>query len=183
MEDFVLILGCMFSGKTTELIHTVERYLAIDSKVLVVNHSFDKERSGGTGIMKTHSGKQFQCYYSDSIPMEKVEPYDIVAINEAQFFDGDELLENVLQLRSMGKRVIVCGLDADFRQEPFANILALIPHATKVVKTTAFCIRCKDGTPALYSYRTAASESRVLIGNENAYQPVCGKCYQALEMS
>ena len=172
--SLTLIIGCMFSGKTTELVHVVERYLAIDRKVLVINHSFDKSRSGD-GVLQTHSGKHLGCVYSDSLHFGLVEGYDVVAVNEAQFFDNLE--DSVNAMLDAGKELIVCGLDSDFKREPFQNILSLVPHATRLIKTTAFCKLCANGTPALFSKRTAQSDERVLIGNEDSYVPVCRKCY------
>lgn len=174
--SLVLIIGCMFSGKTTELIRRVERHLAVQRKVIVVNHSSDSQRSG-EGVIKTHSGRSISCCYASKVSeVPHLNDYEIVAINEGQFFPNLE--DEVHELLRQGKHVIVCGLDADFKREIFLETMRLVPHATELVKTTAFCALCRDGTIATYSMRTnKSSDERVLIGGDMDYIPVCYKCF------
>ena len=175
--SLVLIIGCMFSGKTTELISRVERHLAIKRKVLVVNHASDTQRSG-QGVIKTHSGRSISCCYAGFIKDVDFAEYDIIAINEGQFFP--DLEEAVHELLSLKKEVIVSGLDADFKREVFSEMMRLVPHATELVKTTALCAVCRDGTPAIYSKRkNKTTEERVLIGGDDDYIPVCYSCFES----
>ena len=75
------------------------------------------------------------------------------------------------------KQVYICGLDGDFKRERFGNLLDLVPMCDKVTKLTALCGFCKDGTRAIFTYRTSASNEQVLIGEKDSYVPLCRKCY------
>lgn len=178
-----LILGCMFSGKTTELLRMVEREESIGRSVIVINHSHDSERSGD-GVMKTHSGISRRVEYElsdlhDGLFSEIPELLDgsgnTIAINEGQFFSN--LNEFVLKCIAKGKNVIVCGLDSDFKKNPFYEIVNLVPHANTLIKTKALCAICKDGTSAIYSKRIVGGESRIQVGGGDSYKPVCRSCY------
>jgi thymidine kinase len=175
-----LILGCMFSGKTTELLRMVEREESIDRKVLVINHSHDSKRSG-KAVLKTHSGKiRYVEYELNTFTDEILENIiakrpDTIAINEGQFFSN--LGEFVFKVIGMKINVIVCGLDSDFKREPFTEIVNLVPHANTLVKTNALCGICRDGTLALYSKRVKGGDSRIQVGGSDSYIPVCRDCY------
>lgn len=93
------------------------------------------------------------------------------------FFD-DELPHVCVQLANRGVRVIVAGLDMDYRGEPFGPIPALLAVAEHVTKVHAVCVQC--GAPANYSYRIAASQDRVLLGEKDSYEPRCRSCYFSL---
>ena len=179
--SLTLIVGCMFGGKTTELLRMVEREESIKRSVLVINHMADSERSGKY-LLKTHSGKERRIDYEfgeftnkifDDIKKRNV---DTIAINEGQFFHN--LSQFVLKFLEQGINVIVCGLDSDYKREPFREITDLIPHANNLIKLYALCIVCKNGTPALYSKRICGGESRIQIGGGDSYIPVCRKCYE-----
>lgn len=104
---------------------------------------------------------------------------DVVGIDEAQFFD-DGLVDVCNQLANQGVRVIVAGLDMDYKGVPFGPIPSLLAIADEVTKVHAICVRC--GALAYASHRTVASERRVLIGETQQYEPLCRECYQkALE--
>jgi thymidine kinase len=172
-----LILGCMFSGKTTELMRMVEREISIGRNTVIINHSFDSQR-GIEDTVKSHSGKIKECISSKellTIPLLG-DDYDTIAINEGQFFP--DLVDFVLMALKMKKHVIVCGLDSDYRQLAFDNMLALVPHADTLIKTTALCSVCRDGTPAIYSMRIGGGKERVQIGGSESYKPVCRKCFR-----
>jgi thymidine kinase len=175
-----LILGCMFSGKTTELIRMVERERSIGRDVVIINHSHDSERSGKT-LLKTHSGMIRDVEYEVGILDDELvkniydKSPDTVAINEGQFFE--DLQGFVMKMLNANINVIVCGLDSDFKRQPFYEIVNLIPHADTLVKTYALCSMCKNGTPALYSKRISGGNSRIQVGGKGSYIPVCRKCY------
>ena len=99
---------------------------------------------------------------------------DVVGIDEAQFFD-DGIVEVCSELANNGTRVIVAGLDMDFRRIPFGPMPALLSIADDVTKVHAICVEC--GHIANYSYRLVDSDRRVLLGERNEYQPLCRKCY------
>ena len=180
--SLTLILGCMFSGKTTELMRYVKRDESIGRRVIIMNHSFDKKRSPQ---LTNHSGESMGCIslhklndvFGGEIDMsDSIQEYDTIAINEGQFFE--DLEDFVLYcVETLKKSVIVCGLDSDFKRVPFMNIINLVPHADELLKLKALCVECKDGTPAFYSKRTIQSDDRVLVGASDSYKPVCRSCY------
>lgn len=178
--SLTLILGCMFSGKTTELLRLVEREESIGRSVIIINHTHDSSRSG-SAIVKTHSGKSRQVDYEmnklDTDFFKEIHDieFDTIAINEGQFFKDLEMF--VMECITRKKNVIVCGLDSDFRREPFVEMINLVPHANTLVKTTALCSICKDGTEAIYSKRIRGGEDRIQVGAGDSYIPVCRKCY------
>jgi len=173
-------MGCMFGGKTTELLRLVEREESIGRKVIVVNHAIDSVRSGKS-LLKTHSGKErYTDYEVSNLCNDIVEDIierepDTVAINEGQFFKN--LGKYIKDLLTNGIDVIVCGLDSDFKRQPFREITDLIPHANHLIKLYALCAICKNGTKALYSKRVKGGNDRIQVGGSDSYIPVCRKCY------
>ncbi len=99
---------------------------------------------------------------------------DVVGIDEVQFFD-EEIVKVCEHLALRGIRVVVAGLDMDFQGRPFGPVPALMAIAELVTKVNAVCVRC--GSPAVYSYRTAASESKILLGEKDSYEPRCRHCF------
>lgn len=178
--SLTLIMGCMFGGKTTELLRLVEREESIGRKVVVINHAIDSSRSGKS-LLKTHSGKERDTDYEisdicDDIVEDiiKYEP-DTIAINEGQFFKN--LGEYINKFLSRDIDVIVCGLDSDFKRQPFREITDLIPHANHLIKLYALCANCKNGSKALYSKRVKGGNDRIQVGGSDSYIPVCRECY------
>lgn len=179
--SLTLIMGCMFSGKTTELLRLVEREESIGRKVIVVNHAIDSVRSGKT-LLKTHSGKERHAEYEISNLNDDIiedilikNGADTVAINEGQFFEN--LGESIMKILSRDTNVIICGLDSDFERKPFREITDLISHADHIIKLYALCGICKNGTKALYSMRTKGGNDRIQVGGSDSYIPVCRECY------
>lgn len=166
-----VIMGPMFSGKSSELIRRIRRCQAIHKKVLVINS--DKDTRSSENIIETH--------VKDSLPSIKVEAsglvgidiadYDVIAIDEVQFFKN--LRTFVTKALSLKKRVIISGLDGDFLQRPFGEIYTVLPLADEVMKLSALCMYCNDGTPGPFSKRTLKIMSQELIGAEDAYKAVC----------
>jgi thymidine kinase len=99
---------------------------------------------------------------------------DVVGIDEAQFFD-EGIVEVCSELANNGTRVIVAGLDMDFRRVPFGPMPSLLSIADDVYKVHAICVKC--GHLANYSYRLVDNDKRVLLGEKNEYQPLCRRCY------
>ena len=102
---------------------------------------------------------------------------DVIGIDEAQFFD-EGLAEVCNTLANQGFRVIIAGLDMDFRGVPFGPMPALMAIADDVTKVHAICVRC--GSPAYISHRLVAGESQVLLGETDKYEPICRQCYNEL---
>ena len=174
-----IIMGCMFSGKSTELIRLANRYKILDLKVLIVNHKLDNRYS--EDAVATHSQIKMDCLSIDSltkIKNEYRELYDesqVIIIEEAQFFTG--LYNFVLEAcEKDNKNVLVVGLDGDSNRKEFGEILKLIPVCNSVKKLYGLCVICKDGTPACFSKRIVDSKSQILVGS-NEFIAVCRKHY------
>lgn len=169
-----LIIGCMFSGKSTSLLNRERQHKLLGRKILIVNHSCDNRY--GENIVASHDMVSTSAL---SIPalkqLKQLDTYkdtDILMIEEAQFFP--DLYEFVLQaVERDRKHVIVSGLDGDYQRQPYEQILHLIPIADIVERRNALCIECKDGTLASFSKRVVHHEERVLVGSQKEYIPVC----------
>jgi thymidine kinase len=108
---------------------------------------------------------------------ERMNDCDVILINEGQFFH--DIVEFTKQMvEEAHKKVYICGLDGDFKREKIGKLLDLIPICDKVTKLRALCGKCKDGTPAPFSFRNSNSTEQVLIGADDIYVPLCRMCYQ-----
>lgn len=171
-----VICGSMFSGKTEELIRRLRRAefarlnVEIFKPKMEVRYSEDEVVSHDeTSIRSTpvETARNILLLSND---------IDVVGIDEAQFFD-EGLVEVCNILANRGLRVVVAGLDTDFRGEPFGPIPALMATAEYVTKVHAICVRC--GCLANHSHRTSSDEKIVVLGETDIYEPLCRKCYQA----
>lgn len=179
-----IILGPMFSGKTSRLIEIYKQYKNGNNNVLVVNHLHDNRYDDS--FMTTHNGSKIECEkwmnLSDFIEYHSVMLMDIekplvILINEGQFFS--DLYSCVKRLVTVYKcQVFVCGLDGDFKREQFGYILDLIPLCDKVYKLTSLCVRCNNETRAIFSHRITKEEKQTVIGSSETYIPICRKCYE-----
>ena len=178
-----LILGPMFSGKTTQIIQIHNNYSYIGKKVVVINFSEDK-RYHDT-MLSTHDRKMIPCILSDdlvdnwsntlNLHYSEMNEADVILINEGQFFKGlkDVVLDMV---EKQGKIVYICGLDGDFKRQKFGELLDLIPYCDKVTKLTSLCSVCRNGKKGLFSCRVTKETAQVVIGSDN-YKPLCRSCY------
>ncbi len=168
-----VIIGCMFSGKSTELIRLVNRYKSIGKNILTINHALDQRYS--KNMIVSHSGSKMDAMQTSVLPTE-VQEYDIIAIDEAQFFS--DLVPKVLEyVETYNKKVIVAGLSGDYRRKPIGNILELIPLCDKLWMSVAYCSICKDGTKASFTKRLSNSTEQIEVGEADGYIAVCRKCY------
>jgi len=162
-----IILGCMFSGKSTELIRRVSRHAIIGQKVLVINSSTDTRTRG----LSTHDGREIEAVHLTHLCELKDENFEIaqiIAVDEAQFFP--DLYNFAIKCEKNGKILIIAGLDGDADRKPFGQILECIPLCDTVVKLTAMDCVSKDGTPAIFSKRIAArQDSQVDVGGADKY--------------
>ena len=176
MTYIEIIMGCMFSGKSTELIRRLKRHRAINQKILVINSTKDTRSSDD--VIKTHNWDTFACMKVDDLrfAIDFVHDHecDVVAIDEAQFFTN--LREFVQVISSQVKRIIIAGLDGDFLQRPFGEIFDVIPLADEVLKLHALCMVCKDGTLAPFTKRYSDDTTQELVGDHDIYKAVCRKC-------
>ncbi len=163
-----LIIGPMFSGKTTELLRIAKRLSSINLNVLLLNY-FEDTRYSKTE-MSTHDKNSLPCIFVEDLMKVNYNNHDIICINEAQFFSN--LVTFCKEAISKNKTIYVCGLDGDYKQEKFGEILDLIPLSNTITKLHAFCAVCKNGTPAYFTKRLINNNEQKLIGTEE-YIPVC----------
>jgi len=167
-----VILGPMFSGKTTALI---EQYNSNETKAVAINFSGDNRYHESK--LSTHDLKMIECVNSNELlPLKtnnEIIQSDTILINEGQFFP--DLVKFVsFMVDVYKKRVIVCGLDSDFQRNKFGVILDLIPLCDKVTKLKGKCNDCDN--KSIFSYRLSKEEEQVVIGSNN-YIPLCRNCY------
>jgi len=186
-----LIIGPMYSGKTSKLLEIYKQCRFCDISVCVINHSLDKRYHNS--MLSTHDKVMIPCLnienlndlwfnncnidtfnFLDNSNYELLRKSDVILINEGQFFNNLHYVVN--DMLKNDKVVYVCGLDGDFERKKFGEILDLIPLCDKVIKLTSLCSLCKNGTPGIFSMRISNEKEQTVIGSEN-YLPVCRKCY------
>ncbi|MCB9081219.1 MAG: thymidine kinase [Lewinellaceae bacterium] len=169
-----VICGSMFSGKTEELIRRLKRARIANLKVEIFKPKIDT-RFHETQVVSHDANAIASTPIDHSSDLLKLtEGVSVVGIDEAQFFDT-ELTVHCQQLALRGMRVIVAGLDMDFRGQPFGPIPHLLAVAEYITKVHAICPHC--GNLATHSYRLSKEESTVLLGEKGQYEPRCRTCY------
>ena len=170
-----VICGSMFSGKTEELIRRVRRAQIARQKVELFKPDIDTRYSKDEIV--SHDDQKLPSRVvkdaNEMIPLSL--EAQVVAIDEAQFYKKN-LVKVSKTLANMGKRVIVAGLDTDYRGEPFSPIPELLAIAEYITKTHAICVVC--GNPANFTQRTTKSKDQVLIGTSDIYEARCRNCYE-----
>ena len=174
-----LIIGCMFAQKTTELLRRVKRYKSIGYKVLIVN--FIEDTRYGTDCVASHD-KEIEtalCVAKLEDINHLIKDYDVIAIDEGQFFP--DLYNYVTEWAdNLNIHIVVSGLDGTSERKPFGDILNLIPCSEEVVRLSAFCGICRDGTIGVFSKHLGdKSESKQADAKDigTNYIPVCRKHY------
>jgi thymidine kinase len=171
-----LIIGPMFSGKSTELIKIIRRYNSINKKILVINHKINNRYNSSS--ITTHN----KDFYNDCMIFDNLSEinnvdltnFDIIIIEELQFFT--DAFKNITYLvDKLNKTVICAGLDGDFQRNPFGDVLKLIPHSNKITKLSALCKYCSDGSEAHFTQRRTQEVSQTVVGDNNLYEAVCRK--------
>ena len=166
-----IIMGNMFSGKTTELVRRLKRYDIIGKRIMVVNSN--KDTRSPHEVLQTHDNTKYNCIKTDDLNNLNYESVDVIAIDEAQFFTGlKKFVENVLESK---KTIILAGLDGDYKQRKIGEIIECIPLADKVFKISAMCMECMDGTHGPFTKRIVKNEETELIGGKEMYKAVCRK--------
>jgi len=185
-----LIIGPMFSSKSSSLLAEINRYKYITDKILVINSILDKQRNidmeinnQGVGFIKTHDNKTFPAIMINKLEElntntffnEKYNYADIILIDEGQFYTDLYLfLRNELNNKNNNKKFIVAGLSSDFNMEPIGDIIKLVPLADEILKLSALCIYCKDGTAASFTKLIKKGDnSQVQVGAKELYSPCC----------
>ena len=175
-----IILGSMYSGKTSRLVEIYKQCTFCNISVCVINHSIDNRYD--TELLSTHDQIKIPCIKTNKLMdvwveytnLEKISLSNVILINEGQFFP--DLEEFVKKLLLNGKKVYVCGLDGDYERKKFGQILDLIPLCDKVTKLTSLCGMCKNGTLGIFSKRITSEQIQTVVGCDN-YIPVCRSCY------
>lgn len=175
MSSLTVIVGCMFSGKSEELLRRLKRAEIAGLKVLLVKPAIDTR-----GTAERICSRDGRCMDAVSVPHATdipaaAAPYEVIGIDEVQFFDP-EIVEAVRTIYAQGKRVIIAGLDTDHRDEPFGSTHLLMAIAeAEVVKLRAVCMRCRgEGTR---TFRKSTSQAQIEIGDADKYEALCYQCY------
>lgn len=169
-----MIIGCMYSSKSSTIISRIRQHKILGKNIIVVNHKSD-DRYTSKSIC-SHDNVIIEAHMCDKLS-EVLEMKDYlnahtIFIEEAQFFnDLYDIVYHIIE--NDNKHVILCGLDGDFQRQPFQQVLNLIPLADIVERKNALCIVCRDGTMASFSKRIGNEEERNIIGGIDKYMPVC----------
>ncbi|MDX9758610.1 MAG: thymidine kinase [Bacteroidota bacterium] len=169
-----VVCGSMFSGKTEELIRRLRRAQIAKQQVAIFKPVIDTRYANDRIV--SHSGVSLPSITVASAAEIRAQAvgYDVIGIDEAQFFDLD-LVRVCEELADRGHRVIVAGLDQDYLGQPFEPIPQLLAVAEYITKTLAICMVC--GNPANRTQRVTPSAARVLVGASEAYEARCRKCW------
>ena len=170
-----VVCGSMFSGKTEELIRRLRRARIARQKVESFKPALDTRHGPGEVVSHDETTLASAPVHTAAQILLLADEADVVGIDEGQFFDED-LVRVCQTLAREGRRVIVAGLDQDFRGRPFEPIPQLMAVAEYVTKLHAICMVC--GAPANHSQRLTADAGRVLVGAQEAYEPRCRRCFE-----
>jgi thymidine kinase len=172
-----VIAGSMFSGKTEELIRRLKRAKIARQSVEIFKPDIDIRFSKTEVVSHDENSIQSTPVSNSANILLLSGNVDVIGIDEAQFFDKG-LVEVVTKLANMGIRVIVAGLDMDFKGIPFGPIPDLMAVADHITKVHAICVKC--GNIAQFSHRLSAKEQIVLLGEKDIYEPLCRGCFREL---
>lgn len=169
-----IILGPMFSGKSTEMLRRIRRYKQAGQKCGVVK--YDKDTRYSIEDFATHDGSThpaIPCSNNLSSVRERVSQYSVIGIDEGQFFT--DIVSFVIDMLSLGKIVIIAALDGDYKQESFGSVLQLIPKCDSVVKLNAVCTLCQKD--ASFTCRKTQEDTLEVIGGDDKYMALCRQCW------
>lgn len=172
-----IMLGPMFSGKSTELIRQIRLMKVINKKVLVLKPKIDNRYVQDK--ITSHNWETVDCVVVEKlseITDDKLIDISMIIIDEGQFFSDLKVM--VLHwVEELKKHIIIGGLDGDYKRKPMGQILDLIPYSDKCIKFQSVCNICKDGTPAIFTHRTVSTKKTVLVGGSESYISLCRKHY------
>jgi thymidine kinase len=169
-----VIAGCMFSGKTEELIRRIRRAQIAKQTVAIFKPGIDDRYSSDHIVSHSEAKLLSTVVRSSADILRLASGAQVVGIDEGQFFDMG-IVDVAETLANQGKRVIIAGLDQDYRAKPFEPMPQLLAIAEYITKTLAICMVC--GNPADRTQRIGASSERVLVGAKDAYEARCRSCY------
>lgn len=169
-----LITGPMFSGKTSELLRLIDDLVKQGKNVLKISHSIDNRYDKTNDKIISHNKYHTNCVslskLDEIFKLDVFETADYVCIDEAQFFH--DCKQTLVQILTHNKKVVICGLDTNFRKEPFRNIHELFPICSKIKFLSANCYLCNES--AFYTMKTNKSSEEIEVGSSDKYLPVCG---------
>jgi len=170
-----VIIGPMFSGKTTELFRRLKREMIAGKKTILFKYSNDTRYNRGN-LASSHDGKTLQAIPVTTLVSQDIEDdVKVIGIDEGQFIKG--LVDFCDFHATQGRIIIVSGLDADFKRDSFERIIKLIPKAEHVIKLHSVCVQCKDNQ-GTFSKRIGGDATTIEdIGGANKYISVCRKCF------
>ena len=169
-----VITGSMFSGKTEELIRRLKRARFAKQQVEIFKPVIDVRYSSTEVVSHDENSIRSSPVENSSNILLLSANIDVVGIDEAQFFD-EGLVNVAVKLANMGLRVIIAGLDMDFKGMPFGPMPGLMSVADHVTKLHAICVKC--GSIAQFSHRFSLDEKKVLLGEKEQYEPLCRNCF------
>lgn len=169
-----VVTGCMFSGKTEELIRRIKRAVLAGQAVIIFKPGRDTRYSKVEVVSHDENAYSSTVVERSMDIIEISRDYAVVGIDEAQFFDPG-LVDVCQHLALKGKRIIIAGLDLDFKGIPFGPVPHLMAVAEYVTKVHAICPHC--GNLATHSYRLSGEQETVVLGEKDKYEPRCRTCY------
>lgn len=177
---FELILGCMFSGKSSELIRRIRMHRLMGRKILVINHTLDTRYGSCLKVTSHDMVEETAISCTTLAQVYDIPEYNTISaifIDEGQFFeDLDTFVKRAVE--EDGKTVVVSALDGNYKREPYPHVINLIPFADHVLRLNALCSICKDGTLATFSKRIRnTDQSSTFVGGSDSYMSVCRKHY------
>ena len=167
-----IITGCMFAGKSTELLRRVKK---ANKNFLLLKPSLDSRYDKSS--VTTHSGEKLDAIVVNSVAeiFDKLNNINLLAIDEAQFFQK-KVVEDCLEIQKMGIDIIIAGLEFDYLHKKFHSMSGLLKIANSITKLQAICAKCNK--PASYSHRIVSQNTKILVGHKDYYEPLCLDCYK-----
>ena len=171
-----VVCGPMFSGKSEELIRRLRRAEIARQRVQIFKPVIDQRYASDHIVSHSDLRIHSDCVSTAAEVQAKLEPRtEVIGIDEAQFL-GEALVELVVRLADMGKRIVIAGLDTDYLGRPFHPMPELLAVADEITKTLAICMQC--GNPAKHTQRLIASEDLIVVGAEGMYEARCRRCFE-----
>ncbi len=168
-----LIIGPMFSGKTTELLRRLQRAKIAGKKVVLLRPSIDTRKTITHDQLKS-TGDITQIILQNLSDFD-INSYDYIGIDEGQFFNN--LAKNIVSWAEKDRHIIVAGLDATSELAPFEEIIQLIPYAEEVTKLNAVCTKCGSDYGAFTKFIGSEKKDKILVGGKGLYEARCRKCW------
>jgi len=174
-----VVLGPMFSGKSSYIHTAVHRQRAIGVQTLVIKPQRDT-RHDVENETATHDGIRIPCRsvaFLTNVSCCDLDGIKFVVVEEAQFFT--DLLDWIIRMEQCcpDKSFLIIGLNGDSKRRPFGQMLEILPYADSIVHMNAMCMQCRDGTPGMFSHCKVESPEQISIGGANIYETLCRRCY------